>query len=122
MRLILAAALAALFLTTAVAAPVDPPLCKGCPTAAELKRLNDFLQPSVQPAKVPPPAAAEPAPAPATPVVEPPPPPPPPSPVVAPATPVTTSPVTQNVVTTSGPVFISKQPIQVLGPARRPEF
>ncbi len=100
MRLILAA-FAILFLTSATAAPVDPPLCKGCPTAAELKRLNDFLQPVTQPAKVSPPAAAEPAPVPPAPVVEPPPP-PPPSPVVAPATP--TSPVTQNVVTTSGPV------------------
>jgi len=78
----------------AAAAP-DQPLCRGCPTASEAKRLADFL------AKQSPPVGKEQAPAPA-PVVDPPPAPTPP-PLVAPATP-TPSPVTQNTVTTTGPV------------------
>jgi hypothetical protein len=99
-RLIVGLALAALFATSAAAAP-DPPLCRGCPTASEAKRLADFL------AKQSPPVGKDQAPSPA-PVVDPPPTPIPP-PVVTPATPAaapspTPSPVTQNTVTTTGPV------------------
>jgi uncharacterized membrane protein len=62
---------------------------------AELKQFRDLLQKASQAAAVAKPAAP--------PVVEPPPSPPQP-PIVTPATPTAGAPVTQNVVTTSGPV------------------
>src|ERR1700688_3531255 len=86
-----------LLVPVASAAPQDPPLCRGCPTAAEAKRLADFLA-----KQSPPPIVKEQVVTP-PPVVEPPPPPPPP-PVIAPATPATVPPVTQNTVATTGPV------------------
>lgn len=99
-RLILAAALTALFVTGAAAAPADQPLCRGCPTAAEAKRLNDFLAKQGAGGAVPQPATLAPA-------IEPAAPPPPPAvaaPTASPA-PVAGPPaVTQNTVATTGPV------------------
>jgi hypothetical protein len=95
-RILIAALAFALFIPAAVAKPQDQAPCAGCATPTQIKKLLDWQAKQAAPDEAPVPPAPSP-----------PPPAPPPPPVVAPATPTvvpSAPPVTQNTVTTNGPV------------------